>query len=217
MPVTLDAKTLNVLEWSEDNALISSQYDQWPAGTCKRLVRVYGLVRAYQLDCVEQNFAWASSLGNYFKQKASAGTALAFTSDLSVRAVTSTNVYITGVNFTAENVGTQITETCSHFKKRSSRVLFLDNHELLDDHNHLWGSQAPLIFYPLFSKLVRGAKRMQCHYLSSLSRFLNASKQSISPLKRRPASDLANAPFRDSVSESWSGRKFFCKTSFTLE
>jgi hypothetical protein len=41
------------------------------------------------------------------RAKASAGTALAFTSDLSVRSVTSTNVYVTGVNFNAENVGTQ--------------------------------------------------------------------------------------------------------------
>jgi len=41
------------------------------------------------------------------EQRASDGTALAFTSDLSVRSVTSTNVYVTGVNFTAENVGTQ--------------------------------------------------------------------------------------------------------------
>jgi hypothetical protein len=40
---------------------------------------------------VEQNVAWASSLVNYFEQKASAGTALAFTSDLSVRAVTKSN------------------------------------------------------------------------------------------------------------------------------
>jgi hypothetical protein len=70
-------------------------------------MKVYGLVRTYQLDCVEQNVAWASSLVNYFGQKASAGTALAFTSDLSVRSVTSPNVYVTGVNFTAENVGTQ--------------------------------------------------------------------------------------------------------------
>ncbi|MCJ7635480.1 hypothetical protein MUP77_24210, partial [Candidatus Bathyarchaeota archaeon] len=77
------------------------------AGICKRIVKFYGLIRTYQLDYVEQNVAWASSLVNYFEQKASAGTALAFTSDLSVRSVTSTNVYVTGVNFTAENVGTQ--------------------------------------------------------------------------------------------------------------
>ena len=76
-------------------------------GAKKRLAKAYGLVRTYQLDCVEQNVAWASSLVNYFEQKASAGTALAFTSDLSVRSVASTNVYVTGVNFAAENVGTQ--------------------------------------------------------------------------------------------------------------
>jgi hypothetical protein len=70
-------------------------------------MKVYGLVRTYRLDCVEQNVAWASSLVNYFEQKASAGTGLAFTSNHSVRAVTSINVYVTGVNFTAENVGTQ--------------------------------------------------------------------------------------------------------------
>jgi len=69
-------------------------------------MKVYGLVRTC-FDCVEQSVASASSLINYFEQKASAGTALAFTSDLSVRAVTSTNVYVTDVNFNAENVGTQ--------------------------------------------------------------------------------------------------------------
>jgi len=95
------------LKWSEDRALISFQYDQWSAGICKKLVKVFGLVRTYELDCVEQNVAWASGLVNYFEQKASAGTALAFTSDLSVRSVNSTNVYVTGVNFNAENVGTQ--------------------------------------------------------------------------------------------------------------
>jgi hypothetical protein len=46
-------------------------------------------------------------LVNYFEQKASAGAVLAFTSDLSVRAVTSTNMYVTGVNLTSENMGTQ--------------------------------------------------------------------------------------------------------------
>jgi hypothetical protein len=107
MGVTLDGQTLNVLKWAESLTLIASQYDQWSNGVCKRKIQVYGVVRSYQLDCVEQNIAWASSLINYFEQKASAGTALAFTSDLSVRAVTSTNVYVTSVNFNAENVGTQ--------------------------------------------------------------------------------------------------------------
>jgi hypothetical protein len=70
-------------------------------------MKVCGLVRTYRLDCVEQNAACASSLVNYFEQKASAGTAVAFTSDLSIRSFISTNVYVTGVNFKSENVGTR--------------------------------------------------------------------------------------------------------------
>jgi len=73
---------------------------------CAKTWKVYTLAGTYGLHCVEQIVAWASSLINYFEQSFS-GTALAFTSDLSVRAVTRTNVYVTGVNFTSENVGTQ--------------------------------------------------------------------------------------------------------------
>jgi hypothetical protein len=64
-------------------------------------------VRTYQLDCVEKDAAWTSSLVKYFEQKASAGTALAFTSDLPQRLLSNTNVYVMGVDFSAENVGTQ--------------------------------------------------------------------------------------------------------------
>ena len=45
--------------------------------------------------------------GSTREQKASAGKAFAFTSDLLVRAATNTNVYVTAVNFTSENVGIQ--------------------------------------------------------------------------------------------------------------
>jgi len=76
MAVTLDGKTLNVLKWSEDNAFISSQYDEWSAGICRRLVKVYGLVRTYQVDCVEQNVAWASSKPNYFERSAQNGNSV---------------------------------------------------------------------------------------------------------------------------------------------
>jgi hypothetical protein len=75
-------------------------------GVCKRKQQVYGIVRTYQLDCVEKDVAWTSSLVKYFEQKASASTALAFTSDLPQRAV-SGNVYVTGVTFTTTDIGTQ--------------------------------------------------------------------------------------------------------------
>jgi len=106
MSVSLDGQTLMVLKWTESEVLIMSQYDQWASGICKRKQQVYGIVRTYQLDCVEKDVAWASSLVNYFEQKASAGTAVAFASTIPQRAV-SANVYVQGVDWTAENLGTQ--------------------------------------------------------------------------------------------------------------
>jgi len=106
MSVSLDSKTLMVLKWTESEVLIMSQYDQWVSGLCKRKQQVYGVVRTYQLDCVEKDVAWASSLVNYFEQKASAGTAVAFSSTIPQRAV-SANVYVQGVDWAAENLGTQ--------------------------------------------------------------------------------------------------------------
>jgi hypothetical protein len=41
----------------------------------------FKIFRRFVVARVEQNVAWASSLVNYFEQKASAGTALAFTSE----------------------------------------------------------------------------------------------------------------------------------------
>lgn len=68
---------------------------------------------------------WTTSLVNYFEQKTSAGTALAFTSYLSVRAVTSTNVYVTSDNIASENVGTQNISNSRLLSKKHSLSLFL--------------------------------------------------------------------------------------------
>jgi hypothetical protein len=107
MGVTLDSLTLTVLKWQEALLPIMTMDDKWIGGLCKRVPRVYGAVRTYQLDCAEQNVAWASSQVNHFEQVASAGTAVAFTSDLPIRAISSTSVYVMGVNFAGENLGTQ--------------------------------------------------------------------------------------------------------------
>jgi hypothetical protein len=108
MTVTLDGKTLTVTKWGEGVQPIQSLYDRWSGGVCKRKKHVYGLVRTYTLDCVEKDVAWASSLVNYFEEKASAGTAVAFTSDLPQRTLPA-NTYVTveSVDFIGENVGTQ--------------------------------------------------------------------------------------------------------------
>jgi hypothetical protein len=109
MGVTLDGKTLTVTKWSESVQPIQSIYDKWVNGVCKRFKRAYGLVRTYRLDCVEKDVAWNDSLVIYFEQKASAGTAIAFTSDVPLRTLPAgTYVTVEGVDFTGENVGAQI-------------------------------------------------------------------------------------------------------------
>ncbi|MCW4045233.1 MAG: hypothetical protein NWE94_06930 [Candidatus Bathyarchaeota archaeon] len=107
MGVTLDGKTLNVTGWRESLEPIKSEFDKWENGTCKRKVRVYGYVRVYALDCIEENVAWASSVVKYFEEKAAAGAVVAFFSDLAVRNVSSTNVQVVGVGFEAVDVGSQ--------------------------------------------------------------------------------------------------------------
>ncbi len=107
MSVTLDSQTLNVVNWEENLALLSTMFDKWSSGTAKRNMAVFGYVRTFKLDCVEQDVAWASSLVKYFEEKAAAGAALAFASTLAVRNVSSTNVKITSVGFSAVDVAAQ--------------------------------------------------------------------------------------------------------------
>jgi len=105
--VTLDGQSLNVTGWRESLEPIKSEYDKWEDGTCKRKVRVYGYVRVYTLDCVEEDVAWASSVVKYFEEKAAAGAVVAFASDLPVRTVSSSNVQVMGASFGAADVGSQ--------------------------------------------------------------------------------------------------------------
>lgn len=107
MSVTLDGQSLNVVNWDESLELLSTMFDKWESGTAKRKITVHGFVRTFKIECVEQDVAWASSLVKYFEEKAAAGALLAFASTLSVRNVSSTNVKITGVSFSASDVAAQ--------------------------------------------------------------------------------------------------------------
>jgi hypothetical protein len=107
MSVTLDSQTLNVVNWEENLAPLSTTFDKWENGAAKRKISVFGCIRTFKLDCFEQDVVWASSLVKYFEEKAAAGTALAFASTLSVRNVSSTNVKITNVGFSAVDVAAQ--------------------------------------------------------------------------------------------------------------
>lgn len=107
MSVTLDSQALNVVNWEENLVPLSSMFDKWDNGTAKRNMTVFGYARTFKIECVEQDVAWASSLVKYFEEKAAAGTALAFASTLAVRNVSSTNVKITRVGFSARDVAAQ--------------------------------------------------------------------------------------------------------------
>lgn len=107
MATTLDGKTLTVTKWGENVQTVASQYDAWVSSAYKRKVKVYGIIRGYSIDCVEQNVVWASSLANYFEQTALNGTSVVFFSDQAVRPVSSVSVYVLNVSWTVENVGGQ--------------------------------------------------------------------------------------------------------------
>jgi hypothetical protein len=107
MGVTLDGKTLTVMSWGEHTVDAASEWDAWVSGKFKRKLKVYGIIRTYVVDCVEKDVAWASSNANYFEGVQSAGTSVVFFSDLTIRPVSSVNVYVKDVNWTAKNIGTQ--------------------------------------------------------------------------------------------------------------
>ena len=104
---TLDGQTLIVTKWSEDVVVQASNWDGWNSGGYKRKLKVYGIVRTYVLDCIEQNVAWASSIASYFEGVAQNGSSVIFSTNLPVRPVGGASVYVLDVNFTMEKLGTQ--------------------------------------------------------------------------------------------------------------
>jgi hypothetical protein len=102
--VTLDGKTLNVLALAESADIVASQRDAWENGAYKKKMKVYGVIRQWTLDCVENSVAWASSQAKSFEDTMTAGTTVAFSVTDEVRAV-STNVKITGVGLNISDLG----------------------------------------------------------------------------------------------------------------
>jgi len=105
LATTLDGKTLTVTKWGENVQTVASQYDAWVSSTYKRKIKVYGIIRGYSIDCIEQNVDWATSLANYFEAVALAGNSVILFSDASVRPVASVTVYVLNVAYTLENLG----------------------------------------------------------------------------------------------------------------
>ncbi len=107
MGTTLDGQSLTVTKWGEDVSVQASQWDAWSVSSYKRKVKVYGIVRTYIINCVEQAVAWASSIVNRFETTAANGTTVVFFSDQAVRPVSSVSVYVLKVSWTLENIGGQ--------------------------------------------------------------------------------------------------------------
>jgi len=104
MGTTLDSLTLIVTKWGEAVSVQASQWDAWSSSTYKRKVKVYGIVRTYTIDCVENAVAWASSQVNHFETTALNGSTVTFYSDQAVRPVSSVSVYVLDVSWTMENI-----------------------------------------------------------------------------------------------------------------
>jgi hypothetical protein len=105
MGTTLDGQTLTVTKWAEGVIISASQWDAWSSSQYTRKVKVYGLIRTYIIDCVEQDVVWANSLANYFQVAAGNGNTVLFYSDLPVRPVNLVPVLVLNVTYTLENLG----------------------------------------------------------------------------------------------------------------
>jgi hypothetical protein len=103
MTVTLDGKTLDCKQLSEDCAVINTQWDAWVSSAYKRKVKIFGLCRKWTLHIVENGVAWASSCCKSFQDTAAAGTTVTFAVTDEVRVI-NTSVYVLGVSIDAIDV-----------------------------------------------------------------------------------------------------------------
>jgi hypothetical protein len=105
LTITLDGKTLNVLSYGESIDVAGTQWDAWVNQGYVRKVKVYGIIRKYTVECVENDVSWTDSLVNYFENVAENGSAVAFISNEPVREISSTNVYVLGVELGLSDLG----------------------------------------------------------------------------------------------------------------
>jgi len=98
MPVTLGTKTLNVENITEEATPIIVEWDAWENQQYKRKLAAYGVVRKWQLTCVEKDVNWSDSAVPYLQGKASTGEAISFVADLGNRFYVNTYVYVLGVS-----------------------------------------------------------------------------------------------------------------------
>ena len=106
MTVTLDGKTLTVLEWSDNFIGISTKWMSWSSGGAKPKVAAYGYDNTITLHCVENGVTWANSVVPYFRDKMASGAIIVLVSDETVRVFSSANVCVIGVSEDILDIGT---------------------------------------------------------------------------------------------------------------
>jgi len=103
MTVTLDGKTLDVKSFHEDFLVVNAQSDVWVLGEYTRKVSVRGVIRKWNVQCVENAVNWASSQAKSFQDTGTAGTTVTFAITDQVR-VLSTTVYILAMTIDAQDL-----------------------------------------------------------------------------------------------------------------
>ncbi len=101
MTVTIDSKTLKVEGGGigENVEVVGSFVDKWQDATYRKEAKIFGTVRSWTLRCYEENVQWSSSVAKHLQDKAKTGNPVSFSIDEgSLHSVSSTNVYILGVN-----------------------------------------------------------------------------------------------------------------------
>jgi hypothetical protein len=103
MTVTLDGKTLDVKGLHEDFQVVNKQSDVWESGVYVRKVSIRGVIRTWQVQCVENAVVWVSSQAKSFQDTGTTGTKVTFAITDEVR-VLSTSVYILGMTLDAQDL-----------------------------------------------------------------------------------------------------------------
>jgi hypothetical protein len=95
--VTLGTKSLNVENITEEATPIIVEWDVWENQQYKRKLASYGIIRKWQLTCVEKDVNWSDSAVPYLQSKASTGEVISFVADLGNRFSVNTTVYVLSV------------------------------------------------------------------------------------------------------------------------
>lgn len=104
MTVVLDGKTLETVGFQEAEDPVKTERDAWQNSAYKREVKNYGLVRRWQLTCLEKDVAWIDSQVKSFQETAEDGTPVAFVVTDEQRVI-NTTVYILSVSLSLPEVG----------------------------------------------------------------------------------------------------------------